>query len=147
MPSHRGALAGPASRASVHHLPIHFDHTIVPARDKHATAHFFTEVFGLPAPVAWGPFLNATLSDGTTLQFVEPGGSVAPQHYAFLVGDDEFDALLSQLQARGVPLWADPRMSTAGINHNHGGRGVYFIDPSGHGLEAITRRYGSQPTP
>jgi hypothetical protein len=27
------------------------------------------------------------------------------------------------------------------INANHGGRGVYFLDPSGHFLEALTARY------
>ena len=29
------------------------------------------------------------------------------------------------------------------INHNDGGRGVYFKDPDGHFLELITRPYGS----
>jgi hypothetical protein len=29
------------------------------------------------------------------------------------------------------------------INHNDGGRGVYFRDPDGHCLEVITRPYGS----
>jgi len=29
------------------------------------------------------------------------------------------------------------------INHNDGGRGVYFSDPDGHYLEVITRPYGS----
>jgi catechol 2,3-dioxygenase-like lactoylglutathione lyase family enzyme len=29
------------------------------------------------------------------------------------------------------------------INHHDGGRGVYFSDPDGHLLEAITRPYGS----
>jgi hypothetical protein len=27
------------------------------------------------------------------------------------------------------------------INTNHGGRGVHFNDPSGHGLEILTRPY------
>jgi hypothetical protein len=27
------------------------------------------------------------------------------------------------------------------INTEHGGRGVYFKDPAGHGLELITRPY------
>ena len=34
-----------------------------------------------------------------------------------------------------------PRRSQTGINHNHGGRGVYFLDPAGNYLEAITRPY------
>ena len=40
--------------------------------------------------------------------------------------------------------WADPHGHRPGeINHNDGGRGVYFCDPSGHFLEIITRPYGS----
>ena len=27
------------------------------------------------------------------------------------------------------------------INHEHGGRGLYLLDPSGHYLELITRPY------
>jgi branched-chain amino acid transport system substrate-binding protein len=38
--------------------------------------------------------------------------------------------------------WADPRQSSTGFNTNDGGRGVYFLDPSGHFLEAITKPYG-----
>ena len=41
-------------------------------------------------------------------------------------------------------IWADPGQTEAGqINHNDGGRGVYFEDPDGHLLEIITRPYGS----
>jgi hypothetical protein len=29
------------------------------------------------------------------------------------------------------------------FNTNHGGRGVYFKDPGGHGLEVLTQPYGS----
>jgi hypothetical protein len=29
------------------------------------------------------------------------------------------------------------------INHHHGGRGLYFLDPAGHGMEIITRPYGA----
>jgi len=32
-----------------------------------------------------------------------------------------------------------------GRHHNDGGRGVYFLDPSGHGMEIITRPYGGGP--
>jgi hypothetical protein len=45
---------------------------------------------------------------------------------------------------RGVQPWADPRGARPGeINHNDGGHGLYFQDPSGHYLEIITRPYGS----
>lgn len=37
-----------------------------------------------------------------------------------------------------------PRQAVADtFNTDHGGRGVYFLDPSGHYLEILTRRYGS----
>jgi hypothetical protein len=38
--------------------------------------------------------------------------------------------------------WADPQMTRPGeTNTEHGGRGVYFKDPSGHALELITKPY------
>ena len=48
------------------------------------------------------------------------------------------------IRDRGIQHWADPRQTRPGeINHNDGGRGVYFQDPAGHYLEIITRPYGS----
>ena len=50
----------------------------------------------------------------------------------------------SRIRIRGLTYWADPgRRRPAEINHNDGGRGVYWEDPSGHLLEIITRPYGS----
>lgn len=44
----------------------------------------------------------------------------------------------------GIEHWADPRQILLGqINTNHDGRGVYFMDPAGHGLEIISRPYDS----
>ena len=65
------------------------------------------------------------------------------QHYAFLVGEDEFDALFERLTERGITYYADPHQRQAGeINRHDGGRGVYWLGPDGHVLEAITRPYG-----
>ena len=45
-----------------------------------------------------------------------------------------------------MTYWADLRMRRSGeINRNDGGRGLYFLDPAGHDMEIITRRYGSGP--
>ncbi|WP_235503444.1 hypothetical protein [Aeromicrobium sp. Root344] len=66
-----------------------------------------------------------------------------PQHYAFLVSDDEFDEVLGRIQERELSYWADPFHGRPDeINHNDGGRGVYWADPNGHNLEIITRPYG-----
>lgn len=43
-----------------------------------------------------------------------------------------------------MTYYPGPSLSRPGeINHNDGGRGLYFLDPAGHGMEIITRPYGS----
>ena len=87
-----------------------------------------------------------TLNHGVSLDFAQSpdGADIHPQHYAFLVSEHEFNAIYGRIRERGQEHWADPRGTRPGeINHNDGGRGVYFQDPSGHYLEIITRPYGS----
>ncbi len=68
------------------------------------------------------------------------------QHYAFLISESEFDTAYAKIRRYGLEHWADPRRMREGeINHNDGGRGVYFLDPSGHYLELITVPYGGWP--
>jgi catechol 2,3-dioxygenase-like lactoylglutathione lyase family enzyme len=127
-------------------MAISFNHTIIAARDRQQSADFFTELFGLPAARPFGPFLAVEINHGVSLDYaqVAPGEDVHPQHYAFLVSEDEFDAIYGRIGERGLQHWADPHGQHPGqINHNDGGRGVYFQDPSGHYLEILTRPYGS----
>lgn len=126
-------------------MAVAFNHTIIAARDKQESASFFTALFGLPEATYWGPFASVTLAAGVFVQFAEPGvAEIQMQHYAFLVDDDSFDAIYARIVAAGIDHAGDPRWATPGqINTNHGGRGVYFRDPSGHGLEVITRPYGA----
>jgi catechol 2,3-dioxygenase-like lactoylglutathione lyase family enzyme len=77
------------------------------------------------------------------MDFMEKPGEVALQHYAFLIGEADFDAVLGRIRARGLDHWADPARTQPGeINRHWGGRGVYFPDPNGHLLEVITKPYG-----
>ena len=125
-------------------MAIKLNHTIVHARDKHASASFMTELFALPAATVFGPFLCVELANEATLDFIETDEEFEPQHYAFLVSEAEFDQIFGRIGARGLPYWADPQKSLQGaINRHDGGRGVYFLDPSGNLLEIITRPYGS----
>lgn len=127
-------------------MPIAFNHTIVAARDKRESATFLTELFGLPDPVPFGHFLSVKLEHGADLDYadVPEDQEIHPQHYAFLVSEDDFDAIYGKIQSRGLQHWADPAAQRPmQINHNDGGRGVYFRDPAGHFLEIITRPYGS----
>jgi catechol 2,3-dioxygenase-like lactoylglutathione lyase family enzyme len=125
-------------------MTVKLNHTIVYSRDKRAAANFFAEIFGLPAPARFGPFLGIEVGNEVTLDFYQAEDEVASQHYAFLVSEPEFDQIFGRIKARGLKYWADPGQSRQGeINRHDGGRGVYFEDPSGHLLEIITRPYGS----
>ncbi|HEV7536252.1 MAG TPA: VOC family protein [Acidimicrobiia bacterium] len=126
-------------------MTVQLNHTIVPAHDKKESAAFLAEILGLPAPFPFGPFL-AVQVDTLTLDYVEVDGDqeLESRHYAFLVGEDDFDEIFARLVERGVPYWADPHSNRPQeINTNDGGRGCYFPDPSGHLLEILTRPYGS----
>jgi hypothetical protein len=45
-----------------------------------------------------------------SLDFLKEG-TVHPQHYAFLVDENEFDQIHERILARGIPDWADPGRS------------------------------------
>ncbi|WP_462202714.1 VOC family protein, partial [Frankia sp. CcWB3] len=63
--------------------------------------------------------------------------------YTFLIAEEEFDAAFERIQRAGITYYADPHRKHPGeINHHDGGRGLYFLDPAGHGMEIITRPYG-----
>jgi catechol 2,3-dioxygenase-like lactoylglutathione lyase family enzyme len=123
-----------------------FNHTIIATRDREASAAFYREILEAGDAPGWGIFRNVQLDGGVFLQFADLPEDVVPeiqiQHYAFLVDDALFDRALDRLRAHRIEHWADPRRRRPGeINHEHGGRGVYFLDPAGHGLEILTRPY------
>jgi len=126
-------------------MAIRLDHTIVTARDRQESARFLSEILGLAPPRELPPFAVVQVSADTSLDFIDVGGGeVAPQHYAFLVTESEFDVIFARIRARGVTYWADPhRQEAMRCNDWDGGRGVYFDDPSGHLLEILTRPYGT----
>ncbi len=125
-------------------MTVKLNHTIVAAHDKQVSAAFLADILGLPAPTPFGPFLTVPADNGVTLDYADWGDEVAVQHYAFLVDEDDFDAIFGRLRDRQLPYWADPHQQRSGeINTADGGRGVYFEDPSGHLLEILTRPYGS----
>jgi catechol 2,3-dioxygenase-like lactoylglutathione lyase family enzyme len=125
-------------------MGVALNHTIVWCRDKATSAKFLTDILDLPPPVPFDPFLVVQLGNGVSLDYFDRDGEIASQHYAFLVGEHEFDPIFQRIRDRGLGYWADPGKLRAGeINFNDGGRGVYFDDPDGHLLEIITRPYGS----
>ena len=119
------------------------NHTIVHARNNRESAEFLTGILDLEVGDEWGPFIPVANSNGVTLDFASiPVESITMQHYALLISEDEFDAAFERIQQAGITSYADPHMKQPGeINHHHGGRGLYFLDPVGHGMEIITRPY------
>jgi len=126
-------------------MAAQLNHTIVWCSDKKRSSAFLAEMLGLPDPVPFANFLVIPLENGVSMDFMEKEGPIAMQHYAFLVGDAEFDAGMARIAEKGLTYWADPaRGQPAQINRHWGGRGVYFEDPDGHLLEMITKPYGSE---
>ncbi|AXG79834.1 VOC family protein [Streptomyces paludis] len=129
-------------------MSVQLNHTIVHARDNRESADFLAHIMDLEAGEQAGPFIPVELSNGVTLDYATiPAESITMQHYAFLVTEAEFDGIFQRIQDAGIGFWADPHQKHPGeINHNDGGRGIYFLDPAGHALEAITRPYGGFPS-
>lgn len=125
-------------------MSVELNHTIIHARDNRESAEFLAGILGLEIGAEWGPFIAVATANGITLDFATiPAESITPQHYAFLVSEAEFDTAYARIQELGATYYADPHRKYPGeINHNDGGRGVYFIDPAGHAMEVITRPYG-----
>ncbi|MFD9426481.1 MULTISPECIES: VOC family protein [unclassified Streptomyces] len=125
-------------------MSVELNHTIVHCRNNRESAEFLAHLLDLEVGAEWGPFIPVVLANGVTLDFATiPEGSITMQHYAFLISEAEFDTAFARIKEQGIAYYGDPHKKLPGeINHNDGGRGVYFLDPSGHALELITRPYG-----
>jgi catechol 2,3-dioxygenase-like lactoylglutathione lyase family enzyme len=119
-------------------MTIVLNHTIVPARDKEASARFFAQLFGLRFEGQDGHFAPVRVNETFTLLF-DDAEAFESHHYAFHVSDAEFDAILRRVQAAGLTFGSVPwALDDAKLNDWNGGRGVYFTDSDGHVLELMT---------
>jgi catechol 2,3-dioxygenase-like lactoylglutathione lyase family enzyme len=118
------------------------NHTILEAKDRDLTAEFLVDILGLEPAATYGPFRVVALGNDVSLDVAHARGPVHPQHYAFLVSEEEFDLIWGRIKQRGLTFWADPyHRHRDRINTHHGGRGLYWDDPNGHVLEIITQPY------
>lgn len=121
-------------------MTITIDHTIVPAHDRQDAARWFAEVFGLPQEEKSGHFAPVRVNETLTLLFSDAAAFDA-HHYAFHVGDLEFDAIFDRVKQKGVVFGSAPWSRDDGkLNDWGGGRGVYFESPDGHLMELMTAR-------
>src|SRR5262249_11945916 len=101
-----------------------------------AAATWFTDMMGLPAARAFGPFMAVELAHGLRLDFASTGGPPPRPPHPLPLPPDQVHADLGGPPGPGLDHWARPPPAPAG-------RGVYFLSPDGHFLEIITRPYGS----
>src|SRR3954471_11665489 len=107
----------------------------MPSRDKVGSSRFLADILGIVPPRAVSHFMAVQLSNGVTLDY-DDAEDFHAQHCAFLVADDEFDAILRRVVARDVMYFADPsHRHPREVNRRNGGRGFYFADPDGHNME------------
>jgi catechol 2,3-dioxygenase-like lactoylglutathione lyase family enzyme len=124
-------------------MAVQLNHTIVKSHNKQASAEFLARVLGLQPPDRFAHFVIVKLSNGVSLDF-DNADEVHPQHYAFLVGDEDFDEIFERVKQAAITYFADPEFRRPGeINSRDAGRGFYFRDPNGHHLEVLTHPYGS----
>jgi len=128
-------------------MTIQLDHTIVPARNKVASARRLAELLGVPwSDHGPGPFAPVYVNDGLTLDFIETDEPFEVHHFCFRVDPDEFDVILGRIQAAGIPYRSNVRGPVdRKINTDYGGRMFYWNDPEGHQWELLTVSYARQP--
>lgn len=126
------------------------NHTLIPSKDKVASAEFFAAIMGLQqGPL--GHFAPVRINDSLVFDFVDAGdvdlwkpeqGHFARQHYAFEVSEQEFEDIFSRIKARGLRYGSGPgpRLYDMQINEERAssGRAVYFDDLNGHSIELMT---------
>ena len=123
-------------------MAAELNHTIVWSSDPAKSAAFLADVLGRPKPTRFYHFHVVKLDNGVSMDFCEGDGKISMQHYAFLIGEDDFDQVFARVRARDLLYWADPARSKPNeINHWGNGRGFYFEDPDGHFLEVLTHPY------
>ncbi|HZB93612.1 MAG TPA: VOC family protein [Stellaceae bacterium] len=119
-------------------MSIVLDHTIVPTRDKEASARFFARIFGLAYGGTVSHFAPVRVNEALTLDF-DTVAEFKPHHYAFKVGEAEFDDIFDRVQCERIPYGSGPfSADNMDIYRHNGGRGFYFRDPNGHLLEVLT---------
>lgn len=121
-------------------MAITLDHTIVPARDKVASAKFFASLFGLSYDGPMGPFAPVQINNTLTFDFDDRREPIEVHHYAFHVSDEDFDAIFARVKAAGLAYGSHPYTpENMQVRSVRGGRTVYFRDLDRHLLEIRTR--------
>ncbi|WP_328901037.1 VOC family protein [Streptomyces sp. NBC_00441] len=122
-------------------MSVELNHTIVPARDPQLSARFLAGLLGLGVGPPLAHFTPVRLANQVTLDY-DRAERFDSHHYAFMVGEQEFDAAFARIRDGGITYYADPACREAGQIYGSrqvpGRRGTYFRDPDGHLMEILT---------
>ena len=122
-------------------MSITLNHTIVPCFDNVESAKFYCRLFGFEYIGEFSRFIVVRVNDTLCLDF-DSRDKFESNHYAFKVSEQEFDKILERLQTENIKYGSGTsEVDNSTINHNYGGRGVYFRDSNGHLLELLTVDY------
>jgi catechol 2,3-dioxygenase-like lactoylglutathione lyase family enzyme len=125
-------------------MAINLDHTIVPARDKVASAKFFANLFGLRYDGPFGPFAPVRVNETFTMDFDDRWENFGVHHYAFHVSEEDFDAIFGRIKEAGLSYGSQPwSLGDMKVDTSPSGRTVYFFDLANHVLEIRTAKPGS----
>ena len=127
-------------------MTIQLDHTIVPSRNRDASAKLLAELLGVPCgPAREGPFFAVYVNESLTLDFIETDEQFPIYHFCFRVDDEEFNRILRRIQAAGIKYRSTVRGSMdMQINTQYGGSMIYWNEPDGHQWEMLTVSYARQ---
>ncbi len=121
-------------------MAITLDHTIIPARDKVASAKYFANLFGLAYAGEVGPFAAVPVNETLTFDFDDRRQGFEVHHYAFHVSEQEFDAIFGRVKELGLTYGSGPfSQEDMQVRSMRGGRIVYFHELGGHLLEIRTK--------
>lgn len=118
-------------------MGLELNHAIVRCTDKYEAAALFAGLIDVGPPTSSGPFMAVAVNDRLTLDFYDEGPFVFG-HFAFLVGEADFDAILGRAITGDVPHGSGPFARDGEVNRLNGGRGVYVWDKDGNSYEFFT---------
>jgi catechol 2,3-dioxygenase-like lactoylglutathione lyase family enzyme len=120
-------------------MSITVNHIVVPAHDHEASARWFAEIMGLTYKGTHRHLAPVHVNDTFMLDYANVE-HVQTYHIAFHVSDDDFEGILSRLQAQGIPYGSRPQeIDNMRTDHPFGGQGLYFLDLNNHLFEVMTK--------
>ena len=122
------------------------DHIVIPVEDKEASSQLMARVMGWEFLGIRGSQGHVRVNGTLVARFDEKaaGTEYKPQHFAFHVGEEQFDEILKRLVAEGLKHGTNTRDMNMEWNELYGGRRTFFNDRNGHSFELMTA--ASPPT-